>query len=287
MRILVTGAGGQLGQALQRVLAAEDVIALTRTELDVTDGEAVTRVVETHRPEWILNTAAYNLVDEAEEQADAAFQVNALGVLHLAQAARAAGSTLVHFSTDYVFDGRQDKPYGETDPPNPLSVYALSKFTGEILLRGGTPKYFLIRTCGLYGWPPNPRRGNFVERMLGAARAAKPLRVVSDQILTPTSASELAEKVALLVRTGRYGLYHMTNEGQCSWYEFAQEIFRLAGLSPRLDAVTLAEYGAPAQRPRYSVLENHAYAELGLPPFRPWQEALADYLRQRGSAGSS
>lgn len=282
MRILVTGAGGQLGQALQRVLAAEEVIALTHTELDITDSEAVKGAVETHRPEWILNTAAYNLVDEAEEQADAAFQVNALGVLHLAQAARAAGATLVHFSTDYVFDGRQQTPYGETDSPNPLSVYGLSKLSGEILLRGGTPKYFLIRSCGLYGWPPHPQRGNFVERLLGAARTGQPLRVVSDQVLTPTNASELAEKVVPLVRTGRTGLYHMTNEGQCSWFEFAQEIFRLAGLSPRLEAVTAAEYGARAQRPPYSVLKNSAYAELGLPPFRPWQEALAAYMRQRG-----
>ncbi|MGH9862964.1 MAG: dTDP-4-dehydrorhamnose reductase [Candidatus Acidiferrales bacterium] len=282
MRILLTGAGGQLGQALQRVLAAEAVAALTHAELDITDSQAVGRAVEIHRPEWIVNVAAYNLVDEAEGQADAAFQVNALGVLHLAQAARAAGSTLVHFSTDYVFDGFKNTPYTETDLPNPLSVYGLSKLSGEILLRGGTPKYFLIRSCGLYGWPTNPRRDNFVERLLAAARAGQPLRVVSDQVLTPTSASELAEKVVPLVRTGRYGLYHMTNEGQCSWYEFAQEIFRLAGFSPTLEAVTLADYGARAQRPRYSVLENRAYAELGLPSFRPWQEALADTMRQRG-----
>lgn len=281
MRVLLTGAGGQLGQELRRVLAGEEVVALSHAELDITDPAAVTPRVEQLHPDWVINAAGFNLVDAAEEDAETAFRVNASGTLNLARAARAASAGLVHFSSNYVFDGRKGAPYTEADPPNPLNVYGLSKLSGEFLARGSLEKHLLVRTCGLYGAGSRTKGGNFVERMLRAAHEGRALRVVSDQVATPTSARELAERVVLLLRRGACGLYHLTNAGQCSWYEFAREIFRLAGLSPRLEPVTSAEYAARARRPLYSVLENAAYQAAGLPPFRPWQEALADYLRQR------
>jgi dTDP-4-dehydrorhamnose reductase len=282
MRVLLTGAGGQLAHDLKACLGGETLFALTRAELDVTDAAAVRAAVERHRPDCILNTAAYNRVDDAEAEPAATFAVNAAGVEHLARAAATAGAVLVHFSTDYVFDGAKRAPYVETDAPNPLSVYARSKRAGEEAVQRHCEKYFLIRTCGLYGVAgSHSKGGNFVERMLRLAADGKPLRVVSDQVLTPTSTRDLAEKLLPLVRTRRFGLYHMTSTGECSWHEFAREIFRLAGLTPDLQPVTTAAFGARARRPPYSVLDNAAYRAAGFADFRPWQEALADYIRAR------
>jgi len=282
MRVLLTGAGGQLAHDLRAALADAQVRTLARAELDITDAAAVAAAVERHRPELILNTAAYNRVDDAEDHPDAAFAANALGVYHLARAAATAGAVLVHFSSDYVFDGARRSPYTERDTPNPLSVYALSKRVGEQMVERYAGKYFLIRTCGLYGVAGSRSKGgNFIERMLRLAAEGRPLRVVNDQMLTPTSTRELAERLVPLLRTDKYGLYHMTNSGECSWYEFAREIFRLAGVSAALEPVSTAAFAARARRPSYSVLDNAAYRATGFADFSPWQEALADYLKRR------
>ncbi|MDA2912378.1 dTDP-4-dehydrorhamnose reductase [Acidobacteriia bacterium AH_259_A11_L15] len=281
MRILLTGGGGQLATDLESCLRGNEVVPLTHAQLDICDPAAVRAQMERHRPEFLINTAAYNRVDEAEENPDTAFQVNAVGVYHLARAAAAVGAVLVHFSTDYVFDGTQRKPYRESDTPNPLSVYALSKRAGEMIVPRYCEKYFLIRTCGLYG--PTGKRsqgGNFVERMLRRAREGKPLRVVNDQVLTPTSTRDLAQKLLPLLQSDRYGLYHMTNAGECSWYDFAREILRRAGLSSDLQPISTKDFGAKARRPPYSVLDNYAYRAAGFDDFRSWQEALADYFQQ-------
>jgi len=282
MRLLVTGAGGQLAHDLKGCLGGETLVALTRAELDITDAAAVRAALERHRPDCVINTAAYNRVDDAEAEPEVAFAVNAQGVEHLARAAAAAGAVLVHFSTDYVFDGAQRSPYVETDAPHPLSVYARSKRAGEEAVQRRCEKYFLLRTCGLYGVAGNRSKGgNFVERMLRLGSEGKPIRVVNDQVLTPTSARDLAEKLLPLLRTRRYGLYHMTNAGECSWYDFAREIFQRAGLAAELEPVSTASFAARARRPPYSVLDNAAYRAAGFQDFRPWQEALADYIRQR------
>lgn len=281
MRILLLGAGGQLARELAPRLRGDELIPLTHDELDITDAAAVRATVERHRPACLVNTAAYNRVDDCEDHPETAFNVNALGVYHLARAAAETDAVLLHFSTDYVFDGLERRPYVETDAPSPQSIYALSKRAGEIIVERYCEKYFLIRTCGLYGqWGSRSKGGNFVERMLRLAREGKPLRVVNDQVLTPTSAAELAEKLLPLLRSDRYGLYHMTNTGQCSWYEFAAELFRLAGLTPDLQPTTTAAFAAKARRPAYSVLDNRAYRAAGFPDFRPWQDALADYLKR-------
>lgn len=282
MRILLLGAGGQLAGDLQTVFSQEQLFAVSHAELDICDGPAVEAKAQEHRPELILNTAAYHRVDECEDQVEKTFSVNAAGIHHLARAANEVGAALVHFSTDYVFDGKKGTAYTESDPPNPQSIYALSKLAGEIIVRRYAQKYFLIRTCGLYGRASASAkggRGNFVETMLRLAREGREIRVVSDQVLTPTSTRDLAQKLLPLLRSDRYGLYHMTNTGHCSWFEFAQEIFRLAGVRPQLQPTTSAAFGAKATRPSYSVLDNLAYREAGFTDFRPWQEALGDYLK--------
>jgi dTDP-4-dehydrorhamnose reductase len=224
-------------------------------------------------------------VDKAETEPEAAFAVNAWGVRALSAICRDLDCTLVHISTDYVFGlepGRRI-PYDEVDAPGPVSVYGLSKLAGEYLVRSQCPKHFVVRTCGLYGvWGSGGKGTNFVETMLRVAGQGKPLRVVADQICTPSYTVDVAAALAALIPTGRFGLYHITNAGACSWYEFARTIFQLAGVKAHLSATTSQDYGAPARRPGYSVLANGKYASLNLPLPRLWQEALADYLAERG-----
>jgi dTDP-4-dehydrorhamnose reductase len=236
------------------------------------------------RPDVVVNCAAYNFVDRAEAEPEAAFAVNAWGVRQLALACRDRGCLLVHFSTDYVFglDEARATPYREDDAPGPVSAYGLSKLAGEYLVRALCPRHVVVRTCGLYGvWGSGGKGGNFVETMLRLAGQGKPLRVVADQVCTPSYAADMADATAALLRNGRPGLYHLTNAGACSWHEFAAAVFELAGVRADLTAITSDEYGAPARRPRYSVLARGACDALGLPSPRPWREALAAYLNER------
>jgi dTDP-4-dehydrorhamnose reductase len=236
------------------------------------------------RPDAVINCAAYNFVDRAEAEPDAAFAVNAWGVRRLADVCRDVRCLLVHFSTDYVFgldEGRR-APYLEDDAPGPVSVYGLSKLAGEYLVRALCPRHLIIRTCGLYGLRgQGGKGGNFVETMLRLAAQQGPVRVVADQTCTPSSSADVAAATAALLRTGGEGVYHLTNGGSCSWHEFASAIFTLAGTRVELTAIGSREYAAAARRPRYSILGT----SRDLPPgarLRPWREALADYLHQRG-----
>jgi dTDP-4-dehydrorhamnose reductase len=285
MRTVLIGANGQLGSELREVFKDHDLVALTHADLELTDRAQVREVLHRYRSSLILNTAAYHRVDDCEDHAERAFAVNALAVRDLAVAANAIGAVLVHFSTDYVFDGRQRHPYLETDPPGPLSVYATSKLAGEYFIRATLARHFVIRTCGLYGPAgSHSKAGNFVETMLRLASEGREIRVVVDQVLTPTSAKELARKVRQLVETRAYGLYHITNNGACSWYQFAAVIFELSGIRPSLSETTSAAYGARALRPSYSVLENANLGRLGLDDLSPWQDALKAYLENRRAA---
>lgn len=282
MRILLIGARGQLATDLVRFLSRHDVVGVTHQQVEICDARAVDALFKEVRPERVINTAAFNRVDDCEEQIEKAFAVNAAGVCNLARAAQCVGALLVHFSTDYVFDGSKRTPYTEADPPRPLSVYGMSKLAGEWMVQQYCQDYLLIRTCGLYGSAGNRSKGgNFVETMLRLATEDRPIRVVADQVATPTSTRELAEKLVPLIESRLHGLYHMTNAGECSWYEFAREIFRLAGLSPDLNPVTTEDFSAKARRPTYSVLDNEALRVAGFADFRPWQEALAEYFRER------
>jgi dTDP-4-dehydrorhamnose reductase len=286
MHIAVLGAAGQLGRDLCPRLQG-DVTPLVRAQADLTKPDELRSTLSSLRPDVVVNCAAYNFVDRAETEPAAAFAVNAFGVRDLAIICRDLDCLLVHFSTDYVFglDPSRDRPYSETNAPGPVSVYGSSKLTGEYFVRAICPKHQVIRTCGLYGvWGTGGKGGNFVETMLRLAGRGGPLRIVNDQRCTPSYTADIAATTARMIETGTPGLYHLTNQGDCTWYEFAAKIFELAGKRVELTPITSAQYGAPARRPGYSVLQAEAYEALGLAAPRPWQSALHAYLQER-SAG--
>jgi dTDP-4-dehydrorhamnose reductase len=294
MRILITGAGGQLATALARSLQRHDLTSLSHQQLDITYGDEVQAAVSGFRPDLVVNTAAFHRVDDCEEMPERAFAVNALGPRHLALACAAAGAALLHVSTDYVFDGAKNEPYLETDEPAPINVYGASKLAGERFVRL-LPKHYVVRTSGLFGVASSGKAHNFVATMLRLARAqtdARPgdgpeITVVDDQRFSPTGAPDLADAIARLIDSGAYGLYHVTNSGDCSWFEFAAAIFEDAGLSPRLSRTSSEAYGARARRPACSVLASAALPALGLGELPHWREALRAYLRQINATQSA
>jgi dTDP-4-dehydrorhamnose reductase len=287
MRYAILGAAGQLGRDLCARLGSE-AVGLTRQTADLTRPETLRRALDEARPDVVINCAAYNLVDRAETEPEAVFAVNVWGVRELALVCRDRGCALVHFSSDYVFglEGTRRVPWTETDAPGPVNVYGLSKLAGEYLVQSLWPMHYIVRTCGLYGlWGSGGKGGNFVETMLRRAREGKPLRVVADQVCTPSYTGDVADAVARLVACERPGLYHVTNGGSCSWYELARTLFEIAAVKADLTPITSQEYGAKARRPPYSVLAGTAYRALDLPPLRPWTEALAAYLEERRRSG--
>jgi dTDP-4-dehydrorhamnose reductase len=272
VRVLLTGAGGQLGLELAEILPRRDheVVALDRQGLDVADPEAVDRAIEEHSPEMVINAAAYTNVDGCEEETELAYSVNALGPRNLAQACERRGCELLHVSTNYVFDGRDERPYEPFDPPNPISAYGRTKFAGEEFVMRLTNRWYVVRSAGVYG-----RGHNFVRTMLRVAGERDLLKVKDDEFISPTYARDLAEAIARVVEDGRYGLYHLTNAGSCSWYEFTREIFRLAGVETEIVPIPGSEYPLPAARPANGILST-----IGGPELRHWSEALADYLER-------
>lgn len=279
MKVVVIGARGQLGTELCRILAPESLVPLTHADIEITNREQVREVLASHKPDVVINAAAYNVVDRCETEPEQAFSVNAIGAYNVAVACGEAGATLVHYSTDYVFSGESGRPYTEDDCPLPINVYGSSKLAGERLVAVAVEKLFLIRTSGLYGHAGSRAKGgNFVEKMLSLARQGREIHVVDDQRVSPTYAVDLARKTVELIGTDRYGLYHVVNRGECSWHEFALEVFRLAGLKPSLSKTTQRGLGLLARRPAYSVLANARLGRLGLDDLRPWKEALAEYL---------
>jgi dTDP-4-dehydrorhamnose reductase len=289
MKVAVLGARGQLGSDLCPRLPAE-VVPLGRADLDLDRPETVAPALAALRPDVVVNCAAYNLVDKAEAEPEAAFRTNAWGVRVLARACRDLGCRLVHFSTDYVFglDAGRHTPLTEDDPPGPVSVYGLSKLAGEYLIRSTAPGSLVIRTCGLYGVRGvGGKGGNFVETMLRVAGQGKQLRVVADQRCTPSYTVDVAAAAAGLIGRGAEGVYHVTSSGDCTWHEFADEIVRRACVRADLTPITSREFGAAAQRPGYSVLSGGKLASTGVPVLRPWTEALSAYLRDRETRGNS
>lgn len=288
--IVIVGARGQLGADLSRALSTEEVVGLDRADLDVGDAAAVRSRMAALRPSIVLNAAAYNQVDLAEDEPESAWRVNALGPRHLATACDDAGALLVHFSTDYVFAAppTERRPRRESDVPSPAGVYAITKLAGEHFALAAK-QAMVVRTCGLYGLHGAGGKGtNFVETMLRLANEGKAIRVVDDQILAPTASADLAATVVALLsrwragaRPGLLGLYHATNEGACSWYGFARAIFQEADVEADLRPISTAAYGARAPRPAYSVLAGEHLERVGLPALRSWREALVDYLAAR------
>lgn len=286
MRIALLGSRGQLGTALASRLP-NDVVSLPHESVDVTDAAAVASSLRQTGCTHVINCTAYNFVDRAEDEPERAFAVNAFGARNLALACVQLDATLVHVSSDYVFglDRNRQTPYREDDAPGPQSAYALSKLAGEYFVRSLCAKHFVVRTCGLYGRASSPGKGNFVETMLRLGRERGEVSVVDDQWCTPTAALDLARWIARLVETDRYGLYHATNSGPTTWRRLAEEAFRLAGMTVKVNPITSAQFGAKAQRPGYSVLDSTRLSEtIGETP-RLWQAALAEYIETRGADG--
>ncbi|OGO47193.1 MAG: dTDP-4-dehydrorhamnose reductase [Chloroflexi bacterium RBG_16_64_43] len=282
MKVAILGAGGQLAHDLVECMGDWDLAPLRHSDLDVCNHQAVrTRLAEA-RTEVVINTTAFHRVDDCETEWEKAFLVNAHAVRNLALVCRDLGAVLVHLSTDYVFGGEKRTPYSEDDLPRPLSAYGVSKLAGEHFVRVLCPDSLVVRTSGLYGIAGSSGKGgNFVETMIRLAEAGKPIRVVDDQDLAPTYAADLAAGIKeMLMKRGR-GLYHMTNSGSCSWFEFARAIFDMTGLHVDLSPTSTAAYGLRARRPSYSVMSQERAVALGLKRLRPWPEALRAYLLQR------
>lgn len=287
-RYVVIGATGQLGSDLVRTFDDRfgELVPLSTRDVDILDAAATRSTLEALRPTWVLNTAAYNLVDRAEEDGRSAFALNAEAVGSLAAVCQSIGARLVHFSTDYVFDGAKRTPYLETDSPRPISVYGESKLAGERLALERCERTVIFRVCGLFGLAGALGRGkgNFVETMVRLAGEGRALRVVSDQVLCPSYTLDLARKVWAVLPKVAHPVYHLTNAGQTSWYNFARRALDLTGVAASLTAVTAAEYGARARRPAYSVLAHAHLAALGEDDLRPWDAALAAYVAERSSS---
>jgi len=273
MKILVTGATGQLGREIAKQGQEHELILTDIDNLDITDGKATMSFFRDVKPDAVIHCAAYTNVDGAESDADGAFRVNVIGSQNIAAGCLETGARLVYVSTDYVFDGAGSTQYREFDAVNPQTVYGRTKWQGEEIVRQILGRHYIIRTAWLYG-----EGNNFVRTMLRLAETQSTLRIVADQIGTPTSTVDLAWSVFRLLSSDAYGTYHATCQGQCSWYEFAREIFLQTGKVVEIVPVTTAEFIRPAKRPAYSVLDNYMLRMSVGDPTRHWRQALREYL---------
>lgn len=278
MKVVVTGAKGQLGMDLVNLLASKryDVYGYGRNELDVTNFHQVKQVISEVKPDVVIHAAAYTKVDQAESEPDQAFLINAYGTRNVAVASEEVGAKLVYISTDYVFDGKATTPYNEFAPTNPQSVYGKSKLAGEQFVRDLHSKFFIVRTSWVYGKHGN----NFVKTMLNLSQERDELMVVHDQIGCPTYAVDLANYILELIRTEKYGVYHISNSGHCSWYEFAKAIFEETGIVVKVNPCTTKEFPRPAPRPAYAVFAHTALRLNGFSEIRGWREALKEFILQ-------
>lgn len=275
MRILITGANGQLGRELSKQFNfGENQLLLTDVDdLNITDINEVQLYLNKNKPDLIINCAAHTNVDKCETDFDNAFKINAIGPKNLASAGFAIGAEIVHISTDYVFDGEGSTSLTEFDGTNPQTAYGKTKLYGEELVRNLNPKHYIIRTAWLYG-----DGSNFVKTMLNLSKTTNSVKVVNDQFGTPTSTAELAKVIVKLVKEKNYGLFHCTCKGQCSWYEFAKEIFRIKGIDIEVIPCSTEEYPRPAKRPKFSVLRNYMLEMTTGDITAEWKEALKEYL---------
>ena len=274
MKILVTGAKGQLGKEIARQAHAHTLTLTDLDELDITDHRAVTEFFRTARPDVVIHCAAYTNVDGAENDPDGAFRVNVVGTQNIAAGCLETGARMVYISTDYVFDGQCNSQHREFDIVNPQNVYGLTKWQGEQIVRHILGRHYIVRTAWLYG-----EGNNFVRTMLRMAEQGGPINVVNDQIGSPTSTVELTKAILRLLDSDAYGTYHATCQGYCSWYEFACEIFRLTGKDVDISPVTTPAFPRPAKRPPHSVLDNHMLRMTVGDPMASWQDALKQYLK--------
>lgn len=277
-KILITGCNGQLGRALNQRFCGRTDLDLVNTDveqLDITDIQKVMEFVEQVKPYAIINCAAHTGVDACETQEELAYRINAIGPRNLSIAATRFGAKMMHISTDYIFSGDADKPYKEFDAPGPKGVYGSTKLAGENFVKEFAKEYFILRTAWLYG-----EGKNFVKTMLRLSETNDTVRVVGDQFGSPTSAKELARAIDYLLCTDNYGVFHATCEGECSWADFTEEIFRLAGKDTKVERITTEEFGAPAPRPAYSVMDKYMFRLTTDFKFKDWKDAIAEYMQE-------
>ena len=277
MKILITGANGLLGHELSSLLKDHTLILLSHSQLDISDSESVNKQIDSSSPDIIINSAAYTQVDACETNYDLAFQSNAIGPKNLAIKCKQLGIPLIHISTDYVFEGNEKKnsPLVEDDKLGPKTVYGKTKLEGEKMVQENCEKYFILRTAWLYG-----EGKNFVKTMLSLSKKNNELKVVNDQIGSPTYAKDLAKAIKEIIekKSDKYGIYHVTNKGEVSWYEFAKKIFEIKNIEIKVNPCTSEEFPRPAPRPHYSVLSNQKWIDAGFTPMRDYEEALNEYL---------
>lgn len=287
-KVALIGSNGQLGSDIVKVFEIDSsfsLIPLTHNDIDITNNQKTKEIIEKMSPNIVINTAAYHKVDEVENNPQKAFLINAIAEKNLAYLCQKNNWTLVFISTDYVFgsDYKRKKPYLETDNPGPINVYGISKLAGEYFTRYTCKKYFIIRTSGLFGAAGSSGKGkNFVELMISLAKKRRRINVVDDQILTPTYTINLAENLKDLIKTKHYGLYHITPEGECSWWKFAREIFKLLKMNVKCNKVDSIFFKTKAKRPNFSVLENANLKKINLNLMKHWKKNLKLYLKERG-----
>jgi dTDP-4-dehydrorhamnose reductase len=282
MNVAVIGASGQLGTDVAEEFSrnGDDVSSFSHRDIEISSLDSVRGALGDVQPELIVNTAAMHQVEKCEEEPALAYAVNAIGARNLAAVASNLDAVLVHVSTDYVFDGSKGQSYIETDPAVPLNVYGNTKLAGELFIRATMERYFILRTSALYGRHPCRAKGgrNFVDLMLKLAGERDQISVVIDEVVSPTYTAELAAQIVVLSRTNKFGLYHATAEGSCTWHEFAKRIFELTNSKVNLRVAAPNEFPAKVRRPKYSVLENYRLKTLGVNSFQSWEDGLRSYL---------
>ena len=281
MKVAIIGSNGQLGTDLLEVFSSKhEVVALNHSDIEVVDIDSVKSALTTIKPQVVLNTSAYHNVPLCEQNVDQAFAINGKGALNLAKVCSEIDAKLVHYSTDYVFDGIKHKPYIETDYCNPLNVYGITKLSGESAVLNYATRPYVVRVSGIYGKIPcRAKGGNFVTTMLKLAKEKPEVRVVNDEVLTPTPTRAIAENSLSLIEKDAYGLYHMSCEGECSWYEFAKAIWDTMGLQTPLYSASVKDFPLVVKRPFYSVLENHNLKKIGINNMPHWKDALVQFLK--------
>lgn len=278
MRVLVTGADGQLGYDVIKRLEQSNIeyFGTDLDTLDITNKDQVKRVIRDYNPDVVIHCAAYTAVDKAEDEKELCYAVNVLGTKYIAEACKEIDAKMVYISTDYVFDGEGDQPFEVTDEPNPINYYGQTKYEGELEVQDKLDKYFIVRISWVFGSNGN----NFVKTMLRLGRELDEISVVGDQIGSPTYTYDLAKLLVEMIQTGKYGIYHATNEGECSWYEFACEIFKQMEINIRINSITSEEYPTRAERPVNSRLSKNKLIKEGFEELSDWRDAMKMYLKE-------
>jgi dTDP-4-dehydrorhamnose reductase len=281
LKALVFGGSGQLGSEILRQWTDVDIVAPSSADVNVDDAASVRAAIDAAAPELVVNCTAFHNLEQCGREPERAFATNALAVFGMARACADRGAAFVTFSTDYVFSGELGREYTEHDAPDPVNAYGVSKLAGEQLVRVLGAKSFVVRTCGVYGTRVSSSKGyTFIDRVINQARAGEAVRIVRDQVVSPSYAGDIARALRELVRTERYGLYHMVNRGPVTWYDFARETLRQAGIDHPIEPVSTNDWPSTVRRPAYSALANTALDALDI-PMPDWREGIAGYLRDK------